>query len=506
MGIFGRGKRIPPPHPRQEPRFRCPLTADAVAEIFQDCVDFSRRTLFLGGDRERQVEALFITGQVRNERASDYVLRPLVQSRALQEAPDLDAAFELMAKGELYSLAVAVRDTADQVVFDLVNGWLALFFPGRAQVLTFMTATEEKRAVAPPGNEPDVKGARDSFVESVRTNTSLVRRRLRSPALRVKEQLVGRQSVTPVDVVYLKDIADEGLAEQIEARIREIDIDAMLMTGNFEQYAAPETTTAFPLTVYTERPDRFCAGLAEGRVGVLVDGIPMGWLFPATLDSFFRTGQDRSTGWMLASVLSLLRYVCMLLTLFLPGLYVAAVLYHPELIPVKLMLSIISAKADVPFSTLVEVLVMLVAFEVLQEAGLRLPASVGQTVSILGGLVVGSAAVEAKLVSPAVLVVVAIAGIAGYTAPSQDFAGALRLWRFCITVTAAVFGLVGLTLGGVVLAYRLAGLESFGVAYLAPFASNAGRRGEGHAVLRRPLPEVKTRPGYLKTKNRRNQG
>lgn len=506
MGIFGREKRVPPPHPRQEPRFSCPLTADAVAEIFQDCADFSRRTLFLGGDRERQVEALFITGQVRNERASDYVLRPLVQSRALQEAPDLDAAFELMAKGELYSLAVAVRDTADQVVFDLVNGWLALFFPGRAQVLTFMTATEEKRAVAPPGNEPDVKGARDSFVESVRTNTSLVRRRLRSPALRVKEQLVGRQSVTPVDVVYLKDIADEGLAEQIEARIREIDIDAMLMTGNFEQYVAPETTTAFPLTVYTERPDRFCAGLAEGRVGVLVDGIPMGWLFPATLDSFFRTGQDRSTGWMLASVLSLLRYVCMLLTLFLPGLYVAAVLYHPELIPVKLMLSIISAKADVPFSTLVEVLVMLAAFEVLQEAGLRLPASVGQTVSILGGLVVGSAAVEAKLVSPAVLVVVAIAGIAGYTAPSQDFAGALRLWRFCITVTAAVFGLVGLTLGGVVLAYRLAGLESFGVAYLAPFASNAGRRGEGHAVLRRPLPEVKTRPGYLKTKNRRNQG
>ncbi len=506
MGIFGSRRPAPPPHPRKEPRFDCPLTPEAISQIFRDCADFSRRTLYLGGDPKRRVEALFITGQVRNERASDYVLRPLAQSQALRDAPNLDAAFDLMARGELYSLAVSVRDTPDQVVFDIVNGWMALFFPGKEQVLTFMTATEEKRAVAPPENEPDVKGARDSFVESVRTNTSLVRRRLRAPSLRVREQLVGRQSLTPVDVLYLDGIADEDLARQIEARIQDIDIDAMLMTGNFEQYIAPESSTAFPLTVYTERPDRFCAGLAEGRVGVLVDGMPMGWLFPATLDSFFRTGQDRSTGWLLASVLAVLRYGCMLITLFLPGLYVGAVLYHPELIPVKLMLSIISAKADVPFSTLVEVLVMLAAFEVLQEAGLRLPSSIGQTVSILGGLVVGSAAVEAKLVSPAVLVVVAIAGIAGYTAPSQDFAGGLRIWRFLLTVAAAVLGLTGLVLGGVVLVYRLAGLESFGVAYLTPFASNAGQQREGHAVLRQPLPKVKTRPDYLKTKNRRNQG
>lgn len=149
---------------------------------------------------------------------------------------------------------------------------------------------------------------------------------------------------------------------------------------------------------------------------------------------------------------------------------------------------------------------MLAAFEVLQEAGLRLPSSIGQTVSILGGLVVGSAAVEAKLVSPAVLVVVAIAGIAGYTAPSQDFAGALRIYRFALTVAAGVFGLIGLVLGGVLLVYRLAALETFGVAYLTPFASNAGHQKEGHTVLREPLPDVKTRPDYLNTKNRRNQG
>ena len=503
MGIFGMKKRTPPPHPRREPRFECPLTADGIAGVFERCADFNRRTLYLNNDPARQVEMLFIAGQVRNERACDYVLRPLTQNEALRAAPDMDAAFDLMLKGGLYSLVVQSRDTADQVVFDLIDGSVALFFPGKKQV---SAGTEEKRSVSSPENEPDVKGARDSFVESLRTNTSLVRRRFRAPELKIEEQIVGRQSVTPVDVLYIEGIADPGLAAQVKARLEGIDIDALLMTGSLEQYVTDETRTAFPLTAYTERPDRFCTGLAEGRVGVIVDGIPMGWLFPATLDSFFRTGQDRSTSWAVAGALSVLRYVCMLITLFLPGLYAAAVLFDPELIPVKLSLSIIAAKADVPFSTLTEILVMLLAFEVLQEAGLRLPSSIGQTVSILGGLVVGSAAVEAKLVSPAVLVVVAIAGIAGYTAPSQDFAGALRLWRFLITLAGGLMGLTGLALAGTALVYRLAQLSTFGVAYLTPFASNAGEQREGHVVLREPLPDVKTRPDYLNTQNRRNQG
>lgn len=505
MGFFGSKKRVPPPHPRQEPRFDGPLTADRAAEIFGGSADFSRRTVLLGGDPAKPVEVLWIGGQVRTERACDYVLRPLAQSGELRSAPP-DRAFELAAEGLLYCLNMERRDTLDQVAFDLVNGWLALFFPGKEQVLTCSVSTEEKRSVSDPENEPDVKGAKDAFTESLRTNTSLVRRRLRAPELRVAEQIVGRQSLTPVDVVWLDGIADKALAEQVQARLEGIDIDALLMTGSLEQYIAAPRRTAFPLTAYTERPDRFCAGLCEGRVGVLVDGIPMGWLFPVTLDCFFRTNQDVSTGWVTASALTVLRYLCMLVTLFLPGLYVAAVLFHPELIPARLMLSIIAARADVPFGTLAEVLAMLLAFEVLQEAGIRLPASIGQTISILGGLVVGSAAVEAKLVSPAVLVAVAIAGIAGYTAPSQDFAAAVRIWRFGLTVAAGIFGLLGLVLGGVALAFHLAGLESFGTAYLTPFASNAGRQREGHTVLRQPLPSVKTRPDYLNTENRRNQG
>ena len=215
MGIFGTKKQTPPPHPRQEPRLNGPLTADAVAGVFDRCADFNRRTLYLNNDPAKRIEMLFIAGQVRNERACDYVLRPLTQNEALREAADMDAAFDLMLKGGLYSLVVQSRDTMDQVVFDMIDGSVALFFPGKEQVLTLSAATEEKRSVANPENEPDVKGARDSFVESVRTNTSLVRRRFRAPELKIEEQIVGRQSVTPVDVVYVDGIANPDLARQV---------------------------------------------------------------------------------------------------------------------------------------------------------------------------------------------------------------------------------------------------------------------------------------------------
>ncbi len=176
MGIFGTKKQTPPPHPRQEPRYDCPVTVEAIAGVFDRCADFNRRTLYLNNDPKRQVVMLYIAGQVRNERACDYVLRPLTQNEALRTAADMDAAFDLMANGSLYSLSVQVRDKADQVIFDMIDGSVALFFPGKEQVLTLSAATEEKRSVSNPENEPDVKGARDSFVESVRTNTSLVRR------------------------------------------------------------------------------------------------------------------------------------------------------------------------------------------------------------------------------------------------------------------------------------------------------------------------------------------
>lgn len=200
----------------------------------------------------------------------------------------------MMVDGIVYTQLVQVCTTLDQAVFALINGSALLDFPGGGKMISYFAATEEKRAVSSPENEPALKGARDSFVESLRTNTSLVRRRLRAPELKILEVTAGRQSVTPVDILYLKGTTDPALVEEVRRRIAAIDTDELFQTAALEELIVDEVDTPFPMIAYTERPDRFCAGLVEGRVGVIVDGIPLGYLLPGTVGQFFRTGQDRS--------------------------------------------------------------------------------------------------------------------------------------------------------------------------------------------------------------------
>jgi len=492
------------PHPRQEPRIPLHASVQGLEQTFSGCVDFFKRQVCLGGNPERPVTICYILGMARTERFNDYVLRPLAQDEKLGTIP-MDRVPDRLAKGALYTLAADWEDNMDKVAVALVAGACALFCPGKSGALVIPIPTEEKRSVGQPENEPALKGSRESFVETVRTNTSMVRRYLKAPELKIKEQIVGRQSLTLVDVLYLDGIADPDTIKRLENRLQDIDIDGVEATGNLEEYLVDGTKSPFPRMVYTQRPDRFCQGLLEGRVGLIADGIPLGWLVPGTIDQFFKTSQDRAYHWLVSSALRLLRYGCALVTLLLPGLYIALVTFHPEAIPAKLALSIVAAKQEVPFSTVFEVLTMLLAFEVIQEAGLRLPGPIGSTVSILGGLVVGSAAVEARIVSPAVLVAVAIAGIAGYTQPSQDFGNALRLWRFLLAVLASVGGLFGLVLGAAALLYHLACLESFGVPYLAPFTTGTRRKKGGPSLIRLPLPMIKWRDGAVNTDNRRNQ-
>ena len=269
--MFGRKKdeREPvPPHPRQEPRIDGPLTAENMERVFGGCVDFAKRTVALGGDPARTATLCYLSGMVKMERVSDYILRPLAQDEALAQCDEAQAV-ERIQKGALYNLILEERTTADQGAFDLINGWCLLFFPKTGRALSFLVQTEEKRSISPSENEPPLKGPRDAFVESVRTNTSILRRRVRTPALRIQEQMVGRQTVTPVDVVWIEGIADPATAAAVEARLAAIDIDGLISPASLEEYLTGEVRTAFPTILSTERPDRFSAGLLEGRVGVL---------------------------------------------------------------------------------------------------------------------------------------------------------------------------------------------------------------------------------------------
>lgn len=487
-----------PFHPEREETFSGELTLENIEKIFTNCADFARRQV-VSAETGEVYQLCWVDGMVKSERLNDYIIRPLITGPVPQGVKELQELLE----GGVWNLSVQQQTTLDDTVDEMVAGSVAIFF--RDGALTCSVATEEKRSVTAPENEVADKGAKDSFVESLRTNTSLTRRHLRSPHIKVEEFTVGRESKTPVDLIWMDGLTNPQLVDRIRKKIEEVDIDGLLSTGDFEEYVAQRKASTFPMMLFTERPDRFCRGILDGRVGVLIEGIPLGGLMPGNISQFLQAPQDRLYHWSIASVLLALRYICMLVTLLFPGFYIAVASFHFEMIPTKLAMSIITSKQDVPFSTPFEVLLLLLAFEILQEAGLRLPKTIGQTVSTIGGLVVGQAAVEAKILSPAVVIVVATTGIAGFTMPNQDLSNALRIWRFLLAVLAGIAGFFGLVAGAAFLVCHLAGMESFGLAYLTPFAADAGQQVEGHAVFRQPIPQVKMRELSLKPENKRKQ-
>lgn len=425
--------------------------------------------------------AYFIDGLVSGADIADFVISPMV-------------------RGEPVWNAVADPvDTLDAAAKKLVNGFCVVLAADGC--VAYETKTGEKRSPSAPEVENTVKGAKDAFTETVRTNTSLLRRHLRTPALRLYETQVGRRSLTNVSVVSIDGLTSPELVAAVRARLESIDVDGLISPAAVEEYLTGSRKTPFPLLGYTERTDHFARGLLDGRVGVLVDGLPLGYLLPVDVGYLMQSPEDRGMDFVSASAVRVLRYGAALVSLLLPGLYIAAAAFHQEMIPTKLLLAIIESKASVPFPTIVEVLGLLLSFEILQEAGLHLPQAIGQTVSIIGGLVVGTAAVEARLISPAALIVAAAAGVCGFALPGRSLSDALRLWRFALAVCASVAGLFGLVAGVLAGLVHLAGLTSYGRAYLAPFSRAEG----GRALLRRRLATEKYRDPRLGVRDLRDQ-
>ena len=429
--------------------------------------------------------------------ASEYVVKPLMQDAF---GGTMDELYDRALHRTVYNSVAVPCGDLQSTAEKLVNGFTVVLFGQRA--IAFETKTGEKRSPSAPEVENTVKGPKDAFTETVRTNTSLLRRHLRTPALRLYETVVGRRSLTNVTLAWIDGLTEPALVSRMQARLAEIDIDGLLTPAAVEEYLTGSRPTAFPLLQYTERTDRFAQALLEGRAGLLVDGLPLGYLAPVDLGYLMTSAEDRGTDFVSASFLRVLRYAALLLGLLLPGLYVAMAAFHPQMLPTELLQSILESKRAVPFPTIVEVLGLLAAFELLQEASVSLPQSVGQSLSIIGGLVVGSAAVEARLISPAALIVVAAAGICGFAIPGRSFADALRVWRMALAAAASLAGLFGLTLGAICLVVHLAGLDSFGISYLAPFSGIGGAR----ALLRPRLVREPLRDPLLRPLDRRNQG
>ena len=441
---------------------------------------------------------MFLDGLTSGGDIAEQVVRPLAQMT--DEACE-EVLYTRALQGGVWCASVKEPESTQQAAELLVNGFCVILFPKSGKALGCEVKTGEKRSPSPPETENTVKGAKDAFTETLRTNTSLVRRHLRTPGLRLTETVVGKRTLTKVTVCWIDRLTDPELPRRMQERLSSIDIDGALSPAAIEEYVTGSRRTAFPLLEYTERTDHFCQGLLDGQVGLLADGLPLGYLAPVGLGRLMRSPEDRATDFFSASMLRLLRYAALGVSLLLPALYAAMAMFHQQMLPTKLLLSIIESKQNVPFSTLLEVLGLLCAFELLQQAGLHLPQAVGTAVSIIGGLVVGTAAVDAKLVSPAALIVTASSGICGFTLPNRELSDAVRLWRFVLTVLAGLWGLFGVTVGLLLLLTELAGLESLGRSYLSPF----GRAEVKGALVRPRLVRQKWRDGALKPMDDQNQ-
>ena len=466
------------------------MTHEEIMKMFGGAGDFVVRELNCGAF---QLWAYSIDGMTSGQAISDYILKPIAQQL---RGESMEGLYHHALYGVVYNaVAVPCKDCAD-AARKLVNGFCVVLFPD-AGAIAFEVKTGEKRNPAPPEVENTVKGPKDAFVETGRTNTSLVRRHLRTPDLRIYETTVGQRSLTNVSILYIEGLTNKKLVEQMKARLAAIDIDGLLSPSSVEEYVTGSRATAFPLIQYTERPDKFCQGLLDGRVGLIVDGLPLAYLAPVDLMYLMDSPEDRSRDYITASAVRILRYFALVTSLLLPGLYIAIANYRQDLIPLPLLRAIIESKAAVPFSTVAEVLGLLITFELLQESGVHLPQAVGQSVSVIGGIVVGTAAVEAGIVSPIALIVVSVAGVCGFVLPNRDLAEAIRMWRFVVAIFGAVAGPWGVASALLCLLIHLAGLKSMGVPYL----QSNGR----WSLLRRRLKYGKWRNRALRPEDERNQ-
>src|SRR4051794_9886468 len=388
--------------------------------------------------------------------------------------------------------------TVDEVVTAMLNGSIAIAMRSYSFIIIIEMGSTQYRQVSEPTSQTVIRGPKDSFVESISTNQSLIRRRIRNQNLRFEEFVIGNETKTKVNLVYVNGLANEKIIAEIRTRLNKINVSAVFESANIEDLIADKTFTIFPLALNTERPDTVAGNIMEGKIGIIVDGSPFVLLVPAVFTDFFVSSEDYYHHFFVSSFIRILRYISFMIVLITPAAYVGLLTYNQEMIPTNLLISIVAQRQAVPFPALVEVFIMEFTFEIPREAGIRMPRAVGQTVSIVGALVVGQAAAQAGLISNIMVIIVAITATANFVAPVYSLASATRMLRFILIIISALFGLYGILLGLILMVAHLASLRSFGVPYLAPIAPlNLKAQKDVFAVF--PYWSMTKRPSYLRS-------
>ncbi|MGE5573680.1 MAG: spore germination protein [Bacteroidota bacterium] len=472
---------------------RLSINREKIKAAFGDSADLVLRGLQAGAQGKISALIVHMDGLVDKRQVAEAVIEHITDMDLKWDNPR-QAYADLKAR-LLSASGVEEVDSLDKFITYVACGYTGILIDGVGKGLVCDTRGWEQRGIDEPTTESTVRGSKEGFVEALRTNTSLLRRRIMGPQLWIEEMRIGRISRTRVAIARIAGVANDKIVQEVRDRLRRIDVDAVHESGNIEEYIEDAPFSLFPTTLRTERPDKVTGALLEGRVAVLTDGTPFVLIMPATFTMFLTSSEDYYERYFIGSALRLLRVASFFISLTLPSLYVAVTTFHQEMLPTPLVLSIAAQREGIPFPAVIEALLMEFVFETLREAGVRLPRVVGQAVSIIGALVIGDAAIRAGLASPAMIMVVAFTGIASFATPVFSLAIGARLLRFLMIVLAGVLGLFGIVAGMFALLIHLTCLRSFGVPFLEPLAPIVFSDLKD-ALLRAPWWAMRTRPQF----------
>nr|WP_282706970.1 spore germination protein [Natroniella acetigena] len=433
-----------------------------IEDVFADNYDICIREFLVGKDKSKDAFLVFIDGLTEEKIISENILTPLMNSR--EKAVDL----EKITKSIISTANVSEVFTIEEVVEGVGAGKTALFLDNEEKAVLIDSVAFESRAVEKPEVETVIRGPKESFVEDLSVNTSLLRRKLNNANLKLERIVLGQQTKTNICLAYVKGIANEKIVDEVRSRVSRIEIDAILESGYVEEFIEDHPLSLFSTVANSEKPDLVAGKILEGRIAIFVAGTPTVLTVPHIFVESLMTTEDYYSGPYLVSLIRLIRYIAFVLTLLLPALYVAVVAIHPELLPTELAISVAIASEGVPFPKAVEVLIMGFLFEILREAGVRMPRAVGQAISIVGALILGDAAINAGLVGAPVVIVTALTAISSFIIP--PLTSAITILRLVAVLFATAMGLPGVLTFSIALVIHLASLRSFGVPYLYPLA------------------------------------
>lgn len=481
---------------------------------------------FILNARGKQYKAflLYIDGMVDSQILNDFVLEPLMmrnknnlfdndQNRVISEAITNNITVRKVKKFNLadyiQNCLIPQNNVKNQSSFNDIfsgvnSGNCALFVDTLNVAFDIDIKGYKQRSISKPENEVVIKGSHEAFVENIRTNTSLLRRFTNNENLVIENLEVGKLTKTKCAVCYMQNIANGDLIAEVKYRINNLDVDSILSAGQLEQLISDNNSLGLPKAISTERPDNAVQHILEGRVVILVNGSPFALILPAIMIDFLTSPEDRNLKTVFSNFLRGIRILCSFFALLLPGLYVSVTSFHIEILPTELLYSILAARESVPFPIIFEILIMEISFEIIREASLRVPSAIGSTIGIVGALVLGQAAVSAGIVSPILIIIVAITALSSFAIPDYSFSFHLRIFRFLFIILGYTAGFLGIGTGLFVYISMICDMESFGVSYSLPYSHMENLKHTG--IILPPIWKREYRASYLSTKKKKKQG